>query len=163
MTGNRFKRPIFVAIHDVLVAGLSFVLSLYLRLGDDLWVQASSYLVVGTLIFAAVCGAVFWAMRLYRGLWRYASLADLMTLVKGATLAILIFVPILFMVTRLELFPRSALFINWFVLIIMVGAPRCLYRIIKDGALSGRPEAVTRNGIPVLLVGAGDAAESLHS
>ncbi len=159
MTGNRFKRPIFVAIHDVLVAGLSFVLSLYLRLGDDLWVQASSYLVVGTLIFAAVCGAVFWGMRLYRGLWRYASLADLMTLVKGATLAILIFVPILFMVTRLELFPRSALFINWFVLIIMVGAPRCLYRIIKDGTLSGRPEAVARNGIPVLLVGAGDAAD----
>ena len=159
MMGNRFKRPIFVAIHDVLVAGLSFVLSLYLRLGDDLWAQASSYLIVGTLIFAAVCGTVFWGMRLYRGLWRYASLADLMTLVKGATLAILIFVPILFMVTRLELFPRSALFINWFVLIILVGTPRCLYRIIKDRTLSGRPESVARDGIPVLLVGAGDAAD----
>jgi len=30
----RLNRPIFAALHDLLMAALSFVLSLYLRLGD---------------------------------------------------------------------------------------------------------------------------------
>src|SRR5262249_22006432 len=48
----------------------------------------------------------------------------------------------------------------WFVLIFLLGAPRLAYRLLRDGNLHqmiqrGRPLAV-----PVLLVGAGDAAEA---
>ncbi len=156
---DRFKRPVFVAIHDVIMAVGSFVLSLYLRLGSDMLTLASNYLIVGSVLFAVIGGTVFWSMRFYRGLWRYASLADLLTLVEGATLVIIIFVPALFLITRLELFPRSALFINWFVLIILLGAPRCIYRILKDGTLRLKPPVGAEGRIPVVLVGAGDAAD----
>ncbi|MFQ5957747.1 MAG: polysaccharide biosynthesis protein [Alphaproteobacteria bacterium] len=154
----RLNRPIFAAIHDLIMAAASFVLSLYLRLGEFTIWQTREFIVEGTVLFTAVCGVVFWRMGLYRALWRYASLNDLWALTKGVTVAILIFVPLLFAVTRLEAFPRSAVVINWFVLLALLGGPRFVYRLIKDGGIG--PLALSEDRrIPVLLVGAGDAAE----
>ena len=78
------------------------------------------------------CAAVFGSLRLYRGIWRYASANDLLALTRAATLVIVIFVPALFVLTRAESLPRSVPIINWFVLLFMIGAPRFLYRIAKD-------------------------------
>ena len=145
------------------MAALSFVLSLYLRLGDEQMHMVSGYLFEGTILFTVVCGLVFWRMRFYRALWRYASLPDLIALTKGVTLAILVFVPLLFLATRLMDYPRSAVVINWFVLLALLGGPRFLYRMIKDrgvGWVLARASGNTSdNRVPVLLVGAGDAAE----
>jgi len=71
-----------------------------------------------------------------------------------------IFLPILFIITRLDTYPRSALIINWFVMIALLVGPRVLYRTILDGSLKGvfqRTGAGRR--IPVLLVGVGDHTE----
>ncbi|MEE8203182.1 MAG: nucleoside-diphosphate sugar epimerase/dehydratase [Alphaproteobacteria bacterium] len=154
----RLNRPIFAAIHDLIMAAASFVLSLYLRLGDATMQQSRDFIVEGTVLFTVVCGVVFWRVRLYRCLWRYASLNDLWALTKGVTFAILIFVPLFFAATRLEGFPRSAMVINWFVLLALLGGPRFIYRLIKDGGFRPLTLAEDRR-IPVLLVGAGDAAE----
>ena len=158
-----FKRPVVAALHDLIMAALSFVLSLYLRLGDEQMHMVSGYLLEGTILFTVVCGLVFWRMRFYRALWRYASLPDLIALTKGVTLAILVFVPLLFLATRLMDYPRSAVVINWFVLLALLGGPRFLYRMIKDrgvGWVLARASGNTSdNRVPVLLVGAGDAAE----
>ena len=163
MTRRGFRRPFVAALHDLFMAGLSFVLSLYLRFGNSMMDTTKGYLFEGAALFIVVCGLVFWRMRFYRALWRYASLTDLFALTKGVTLAILIFVPLLFFATRLEGYPRSAAVINWFVLLALLGGPRFLYRMIKDRGVgwaiaraSGRPP---KDRIPVLLVGAGDAAE----
>ena len=96
---------------------------------------------------------------LYRGLWRYASLNDLVNIVKAVTLALLIFLPIAFLVTRLEAVPRSSYFITWFVMIFLLGAPRMLYRVFKDKGLGHLLEKDFHLRTPVLLVGTGDAAE----
>ena len=103
------------------MAGLSFVLALYLRYGNGLMNAAGDYIYEGTALFTVVCGFIFWRMRFYRALWRYASLSDLIALTKGVTLAILIFVPLLFFATRLEDYPRSAAIINWFLLLALLG------------------------------------------
>ncbi|MFQ5783942.1 MAG: polysaccharide biosynthesis protein [Alphaproteobacteria bacterium] len=155
----RFNRPIVAAVHDLIMAAVSFVLALYLRLGDDLMAQTSDFIVEGTALFTVVSGAVFWRMRLYRALWRYASLNDLLALVKSVTLVILIFLPVLFIATRLEGFPRSAAAINWFVLVALLGGPRFVYRLIKDRGFARFAAPADERRIPVLLVGAGNAAE----
>jgi FlaA1/EpsC-like NDP-sugar epimerase len=104
-----------------------------------------------------VAAVVFLGMRLYRGIWRYASVNDLVALVRAVTLVILAFVPILFLVTRLEDFPRSLPIINWFVLIALLGGPRFLYRLAKDRSLAGMGGGARR--VPALLAGDGDGAE----
>ena len=144
--------------HDVVMAAVSFVAALYLRMGDDMWQYwGSGDLALGTLLFAAVASPVFLSQRLYRGVWRYASVNDMAALVRAGTLTVLIFMALLFLVTRLQTLPRSVLIINWFVLLTLLGGPRFLYRTFKDrrqAAHSARGDA-----IPALLVGAGDEAE----
>jgi O-antigen biosynthesis protein WbqV len=153
------NRGYIVYLHDIVMAGLSFFLALYLRLGDEVWDRP--YLLSGMALFAAVAAAVFWSMKLYGGVWRYASLNDLIAIAKAATLAVLIFLPLMFLVTRLSGLPRSVIFINWFTLMALLGGPRFLYRLMKDRHISLKMEQA-RNGarkIPVLLLGAGDEAE----
>lgn len=152
------KRSHIAAIHDICMAALSFVLALFLRLGHDFLTQYQHFL-PSIILFTGVCAVVFSIMGLYRGIWRYASLQDLFSIARAVTIATLVFVPLLFMLTRLESFPRSVLVINWMVLLVFLGGPRLLYRMIKDKSLSVnflKNSADSR--IPVLLVGVGDNA-----
>ena len=155
----RLSRARIAYVHDVIMAAVSFVLSLYLRIGDALFWYPISFIVEGAAIFAAVAAGVFWSMRLYRGIWRYASLNDMLAITKAVTLTLLIFLPLLFLFTRLQDLPRSLLVINWFVLMALIGGPRILYRIMKDRDFHA---ILTREGqrrVPVLLIGAGDGSE----
>lgn len=146
-------------LHDMIMAGLSFPLSLYLRLGDSWdWLPAT-YVLESTGIFVGICAVVFYFNKQYRGIWRYASLEDLTAITRAVTIAILVFLPILFTLTRLEFLPRSIPVINWFVLIALLGGPRFLYRMAKDKRANLRSTLSNRRRIPVILIGAGDEAE----
>src|SRR3546814_15546845 len=95
------------------------------------------------LLFTAVCGIVFLTTGLYRGVWRYASMNDLVAIVKAVSLSLAVFLPVTFLITRLDSLPRSWLVITWFVLIFLLGAPRMLYRVFKDqGSRQDRQSAV---------------------
>ena len=146
-------------VHDVIMAALSFGLSLGLRLGFEFDPFHAQVLVPGTIIFAITAAVVFLGLRLYRGIWRYASMNDLMQLARAVTVLILIFSLEMFLIFRLEGVPRSVPFINWFVLLAMLGGPRFLYRIIKDRRFEWTLQSADTERVPVLLVGAGDEAE----
>ena len=146
-------------LHDVCMAAISFPLSLYLRVGGEMYYFATSFLVEGMIIFTAVAALVFWLANMYRGVWRYASLNDLLAITKSVSLVILIFLPLLFLASRLQDVPRSLPLINWFVLLVLLGGPRFLYRKFKDRRLEHVLEATSANRVPALLVGAGDSAE----
>ena len=152
------RRAYLPAIHDVLMAGLSFFFSLYLRLGSEIE-SVTHYWVEGTLAFMAVSTVVFVAMKLYKGVWRYTSLQDLIQIMKAATITILAFLLVMFLVLRLEGFPRSVFLINWFVLVAMLAGPRLLFRYVSEGslALEWKREGLSR--IPVLIIGMNDQTE----
>ena len=157
---SKSRRHFLTAAHDTFMAGLSFWLALYLRLGDDINSQISNkILVVAILLCAFVSLGVFWVMQLYRGLWRYASTPDLVAITKSVTVAILLFYLVMFLCNRLEGMPRSIPFIQWLLLLALLGAPRFLYRIWRDKTLGLSPTFNGENRIPVILIGAGDRAE----
>ena len=145
--------------HDVTMAALSFLVSLYLRVGGDFSYFDTGFVVEATVIFTVIAAGVFWTMRLYGGVWRYASVEDLLAITRAVTGTILIFLATMFLVSRLEFVPRSTLAINWLVLLAMLGGPRFLYRVFKDRRAADKLERDGQRRIPVLLVGAGDAAE----
>lgn len=156
----KLRRSYIAAFHDILMAALSFVLSLYLRLSEN-FADAFPYIIHGTLLFTVITALVFFNFKLYRGIWRFASLRDLIAITKAVTLAILIFIPAMFILTRLDGLPRSVLFINWMVLLALIGGPRFLYRIIKDRHLSlhDLSPAPASKSIPILLAGMNHHAE----
>jgi len=153
------NRNMFAAAHDALMAALSFLLAVYLRLGPEGWPQSHGYLIPGTVLFTLITVIVSVYMRLYRGLWRYASMQDVVAITKVVTLSILIFAALMFAINRLEGMPRSVLFINWMLLLFMLGAPRFIYRAFRDRTLIWRMSLREVPKIPVLLIGAGDQAE----
>ncbi|MBI3445760.1 MAG: polysaccharide biosynthesis protein, partial [Magnetospirillum sp.] len=154
------SRAYITFVHDVVAAALSFVLSLYLRLGDDAWLWWDRLdFGFATLLFVGSAVPCFLSQRLYRGVWRYASTNDLMALTRAATLTILVFLTVLFLTTRLQALPRSVLLINWFVLLALLGGPRFVYRTFKDHRQNRKRAESDHSRVPVLLVGAGDEAE----
>ncbi len=145
--------------HDIVMAAVSFALSLYLRLGDDIAYYAGPNVWQAGIVFTVICAVVFWSSGLYRGVWRYASLNDLWAITRAVTLAVLVFLLAMFLWTRFVNIPRSLIPINWFVLMALLGGPRFFYRLAKDRRLdlsvvNGRDQRVS-----VLLVGTGDEAE----
>ncbi len=156
----RLNRTYVVAIHDVLTAAGAFVLGLLLRRGlDDFWQESSPFMLEGLLMFAGIAAVVFWRTRIYRSLWRYVSLRDVIELIKAASLVVLIFLPALFAITRLEAFPRSSLIIIWILLLVLLIGPRVAYRAYVERGMSGLLERNEGKRVPVLLVGAGAAAD----
>ena len=143
--------------HDTLMAGLAFVLAMYLRVGSEAFGAYRAPMITGLPIFMASAALSFRLLGLYRGLWRYASGRDLMSIAKAVMLALLIFLPLLFLKNRLELFPRQVLPILGLVLMVFLAGPRLLYRMAKDRVAGAGADRSRR--IPVLLIGAGDAAE----
>ena len=155
-----YNRANIAFTHDVFMASISFILALYLRLGNDvLEFYVVSELIFGTALFTAIAAVVFRSLKIYRGVWQYASLNDLINITKSTSLVILVFVVISFVNNRLEDLPRSLPFINWFVLMALLGGPRFLYRLFKDQNIELRYEKNAHKRIPILLVGADDSAD----
>jgi O-antigen biosynthesis protein WbqV len=119
----------------------------------------------GTLMFAAVAALVFRLFGMHRRVWRYASMSDLIVVVKSATVAVLVFLPLMFLANRLVDMPRSVPVIQWLALVAMLGGPRFTYRLLKDQNWDIRTmlrqrsvPVLKRRGGPVLLLGACDGA-----
>lgn len=145
--------------HDLIIAAVSLWLAHYLRLGNQMIDFSGEMLTHAILPFTLLAGFIFIAAGLYRGLWRYASMQDLLTLTKASTLLIFIFYITLFFTNRLEGVPRSVPIIHWLLLLAMLGGPRFIYRFAKDRRLGLDFTLAAPHKIPVLLIGANDAAE----
>jgi FlaA1/EpsC-like NDP-sugar epimerase len=145
--------------HDIVMAALSFILSFYLRVGSDIAHYSPMLLITYDLAFAGTAAVIFRWSGLYRGIWRFASLPDLLALLRAVTLIILVFFPIMFIVTRLQEMPRSLVGINWLLLMALLGGPRFAYRIIKDRGLDHVFENATYAPVSILLIGAREGAD----
>lgn len=151
---NLFRNTVYLtAAHDSFMAAISFLLSLFLRLGSD-FEYAENFVVPGVVIFTAICTAIFIIFGLYKGVWRYSATQDLITITKAVTLSILLFLPAMFLFNRLEGMPRSMIVINWFVLIALLGGPRFFYRLNKDKNIKFIFRGASDSKrIPVILIG----------
>jgi FlaA1/EpsC-like NDP-sugar epimerase len=141
------------------MAGASFLVALFLRLfGTDYDIDDRT-VIAGVAAMAIIGAGVFRLSGLYRGVWRYASINDLYAIARAVTLTVLIFTFFMFVWARLDEVPRSLPFINWLVLMAMLGGPRFIYRLAKDRRLDLQDSLVSHQRVPILLAGAGDEAE----
>ena len=139
--------------------------ALYLRLGNRVFESLWPEVLLGTAVFAMVAAIVFRLFGMYRRVWRYVSMSDLIIVVKCATVVVLVFLPLMFLANRLVDMPRSVPVIQWLALVAMLGGPRFTYRLLKDQRWNLRAllqhrgiPALRDRGSPVLLLGASDRA-----
>lgn len=146
-------------LHDCVAAGVSFYLALYLRLGERTLSHTHGYLLEGMAGFVFVLLVVMLHFRSYRRVWRYTSLNDLLVLMRAGSIALVVFYGLLFLVTRMEMLPRSVPFIHWMTLMLCLSVARVVTRIVADKSALERVLGRTQSRIPVLLVGANASAE----
>jgi O-antigen biosynthesis protein WbqV len=154
------RRALLAFLHDVAMAALSFALALFLRLGEAILQYEPQLMVLYGAVFTGIAAMVFLVTGLYRGIWRYASLPDLFNIARAATLTELIFLPVMFVLTRLETLPRSTFLIGWLVLIALLGGPRLAYRLFKDRGFDHVIERGRGQSVPVLLVSTKEGADT---
>ncbi len=152
-------RGLIAYSHDIVMSGVAFALSIYLRLGDDPRFYAPEPMVQAGILFVVISAVVFWLSGLYRGIWRYASMNDLLAITRAVTIAVITFSLVLFLWTRFLYLPRSIIPISWFVMMALLGGPRFLYRLVKDRRFDFTAQNGDDQRIAVLLAGAGDGAE----
>ncbi len=98
---------------------------------------------------------VFLQLGLYRGVWHFASVPDLIRIGKAVVVGITLIAVALYLYSRLEDVPRSVVPLYVMLLGLLLAGPRLIYRMWKD---QGIPLAA---GQRALVVGAGRAAELL--
>lgn len=105
-----------------------------------------------------VYAAMFRIFGLYRGMWVFASLPDLMRITKAIISAALIVMIGSVMLQPVPIIPRSVLIVSPLLLFFLMGGSRALYRATKEFYLYG---GLVAQGKPVIVIGAGGAGASL--
>ena len=114
---------------------------------------------VSILLFVLpVYGAMFWTFGLYRGLWLFASLPDLIRIVKAIAAGSALTLALVIIIRPVPSVPRTVLFFTPVVLLLIMGGARAAYRATKEFYHYG---GLLAQGKPVLIVGAGGAAALL--
>lgn len=145
--------------YDVTMAILALVLGLVLRLGDLDSLDHRTLFFAGLSPFAFAAAVSFLAMRTYRTSWRHASITDLMNIFYAVGLTVLVYLLISFVMTRLELIPRSSVVMAGIVLFLLLAGSRVAYRLFREGRLFFTRRPMKPNQVPILIVGGGLDAE----
>src|SRR5207342_883712 len=74
-------------------------------------------------VVVAVQALVFWRVGLYRGVWRFASVPDLVNLARAALLGLLLTVPVFLLLGMVPTIPRRVLVPYPLFLIVGLGLP----------------------------------------
>ena len=150
-------RTLAAFLHDLVAAALAWMLAFWLRFNFDVPAEFAVSASHSLLWVLPLLGVLFFAFGLYRGLWRFASLSDLQHLVAAVvTGALLITATVVFF--GLGPIPRSVLVLHPVLLALVMGGSRFAYRSWKEHRISGPAKM---RGQPVLVLGAGEAADSL--
>ena len=152
------SRSLLAVLHDLVAAAIAWGLAYLLRFNFELPASFAHDMAHTLLWVVPLQGGVFWHAGLYRGLWRYASVADLRRIAL-AVLAAAILVPfVLWMFHLHAVVPRSVLVFDPVLLLLLMGGSRFVYRMWKEQSLYHNTKL---HGEPVLVLGAGDAAVGL--
>jgi FlaA1/EpsC-like NDP-sugar epimerase len=157
----RHRRAQIIALH-LLLFPVGYYLAFLLRFDFDLRLTAR-YMVVflETLpIVLAVRAVAFGAFGLYRGCWRYVGISDLTALLKAVTLSSALTLGVLYFAGMLRVYPRSVVFLDWAVCLLMFGGMRFAVRLVKDepSLLFHVPR---KDQVRAVVIGAGSAGERL--
>jgi len=134
------------------MAFLAVGVAFYFRIGDAVFSQLDVILELA-LVYSSIALVIYLFTGLYRHVWAYVSFVDAVNIVRSATGVALVFIPLMFLFTRLDDVPRSVPFIGWFVLVVFLATPRLTFRLFKDRRFGFLATAETTKS-PVLLIGA---------
>jgi UDP-GlcNAc:undecaprenyl-phosphate GlcNAc-1-phosphate transferase len=150
-----YKRRIFEVLLDVFLITLSYYAAYVLVTGSlnnepnwKLFRNTLPLLIVLKLFAFLVSG-------IYRGIWRYTSIPDLVTFAKGVFAGSMMSVLAVLLLYRFQNFSRAVFILDGFILLFAVVSSRLAFRVFREML----PLPFSTEGRRVLIYGAGDGGE----
>lgn len=173
---KRFSFKILIQIvFDILIIFSAFIISFFLRgqidltNRDVLFSQYSAVLIWYVLIIVLVKIFMFWVFGLYRRIWKYASIKDMVAIIEAVVSSSILMVVVFYILGypfsffgqrfdfSLPYFPRSIFIIDFILTIILVSLSRFSGRLFNE-LKYGNPKTRKKRA---LIIGAGDAGEMI--
>lgn len=155
---GQFRNRVIVFLHDLAWVPVSIFLAFELRFNLG---RIPAEFVAGflwmTVVAVPIFGFLYWLFGLYRGTWRFVSLADLIRLLKTVALGVLATSLAIFVLRRFEGVPRSVVVLFPILLAFGLSGSRLIYRWVRGSRIRITRQERERT----LIVGAGTAGELL--
>jgi FlaA1/EpsC-like NDP-sugar epimerase len=145
-------------VFDLCAVAGAWLASYLIRFNGDVPVEFWSGAVRSLIWALPVNGAMFRIFGLYRGMWVFASLPDLMRIAKAVLTGAFVMMMVAVMAQPHPIIPRSVLVVSPLLLFLAMGGSRALYRASKEFYLYG---GLVGQGKPVVVLGAGNAGANL--
>jgi FlaA1/EpsC-like NDP-sugar epimerase len=152
------SRRYLVYLLDLLFVAVSYLLAVLLRF--DFWLdgQALPY-VTHMLPILLVCrGITFLLSRLYRCIWKYASLSDGVEILKIVSISSLVSLCAILALHEQHYFSRVIFILDWAILFWLMASSRLVWRVYREMFVISSDN---RDGPRTLVVGAGEIGNEL--
>ncbi|HLR20778.1 MAG TPA: nucleoside-diphosphate sugar epimerase/dehydratase [Tissierellaceae bacterium] len=148
----RKKRTLFLVLLDILFINISYVLSVLLRFGGKVPSQFLNISLYHVLIITGIKISIYYIFKLYKNIWKYASIDELM----GIVIAVLVgnIVTVTYMSIAGIFYTISLSLIVPALEILFIGGSRFAFRAIKMVDNGFKPN---KNAKRVIIIGAGAA------
>ena len=150
-----YKRRLFEVLLDLNLIPLAYWSSYLLRFEATAYSENFSIFLKSLPIVVACQLFSFYLLGVYRGIWQYVGMRDVIVYVKAITAGIVLSVLVNLGIYRFMGFSRTLFVIYWMILIVLVTASRFSYRLIDEAA----PKNHTRAGRRSLIYGAGTGGQ----
>lgn len=124
-----------VSIYDLLAAAVSMWLAVTIRYYYHENTADPGVVLRSVAVFTMACAIVFPLQSLHKGVWRYTALNDAVRIMRAVGLANLVFLPVLFLLNRLDGFPRTSILIEIPILIGLLLGARVIVAAWRTGGL----------------------------
>ena len=151
---SRTRRSAKVIVDLGLIAA-SYYVAFLLRFDGRIDAEVRRLLLSSWPLVMVVYGIILMSSGIYKSMWRYSSVRDLVAIVLGDTVGVLVLF-LGFLLFSPGLVPRSILLIFWFLTIFALGGVRLAYTVIMI-YWPYFNEPFKR----ILIVGAGDSGEMI--
>ncbi len=148
-----YRRPLIVLLHVGLIVLANF-LAFWMQFGPVVPDQLLGRFVDMVPWLVVIRGLTFIPFRLYEGLWKYAGIYDLRNIIGAVVVSTTVFYMVIYWGLGEDTYPKSIVFIDAIVLIILLGGTRMTRRIYRDVGRS-------KPGKRILIYGAGGAGERI--
>jgi FlaA1/EpsC-like NDP-sugar epimerase len=137
---------------DMMLIFLSYLIAYFLRFEWQIPQHESLtfFKSVGFILLIRII--TFYAFGIYKNLWKYVGLKDLVTVIMACTISTIVIIAVLYLIGIVS-HSRSIFFIDWILCISLIGGSRLSFRLFSEN--SKTDSKYRRN---ILIIGAGAVA-----
>jgi O-antigen biosynthesis protein WbqV len=126
-----------IVIHDLVMTALAVFVALELRFDEARLAGFLQHLPLILSITLPCAALIYWASNLYQSKWRFASIPDLVNIVRAASFLALGFLVVDYILLSPQVlgqfyFGKAFVVVYWGLQIFFLGGPRFIYRWWKD-------------------------------